>query len=69
LGHKAHRGWALLLLDRARDLISHGPAHHGANGAAMPTGDDDRNDHFFFYHPERGGYFAASACAASVKAA
>ena len=36
-GHMAHRGWARLLLDRARDLIIHGPAHHGANGAAIPT--------------------------------
>ena len=25
--HTAHRGWARLLLDRARDLIIHGPAH------------------------------------------
>ena len=31
------RSWARLLLDRARDLIIHGPAHRGANGAAMPT--------------------------------
>ena len=32
-----------LLLDRARDLIIHGPARRGANGAAMPTykGDQD----------------------------
>ena len=37
-GHTAHRGWArLLLLDRTRDLIIHGPAHRGANGTAMPT--------------------------------
>ena len=36
-GHTAHRGWAHLLLNRARDLIIHGPAHHGASGAAMPT--------------------------------
>ena len=35
-GHTAHRGWARLLLNRARDLITHGPAHRGANGAAMP---------------------------------
>ena len=33
-GHTAYRGWAHLLLDRARDLIIHGPAHPGANGAA-----------------------------------
>ena len=26
-GHTAHRGWARLLLNRARDLIIHGPAH------------------------------------------
>ena len=26
-GHTAHRGWARLLLDRTRDLITHGPAH------------------------------------------
>ena len=29
LGHTAHRGWARLLLDRARDLITHGSAHRG----------------------------------------
>ena len=55
-GHTAHRGWARLLLDRARDLIIHGPAHRGSNGAAMPTDEDDQDGHFFFYHPERGGY-------------
>ena len=32
-----------------------GPAHHGANGAAMPTDEDDQYGHFFFNHPERGG--------------
>ena len=53
-GHTAHRGWALLLLNQARDLIIHGPAHHGANGAAMPTDEDDKGGHFFFDHPERG---------------
>jgi len=36
-GHTAHRGWAHLLLNRARGLIIHGSAHRGANGAAMPT--------------------------------
>ena len=40
-GHKTHRGWARLLLDRARDLIIHGPAHRGANGAAIPTDEGD----------------------------
>jgi len=54
-GHTAHRGWARLLLNRARDLIIHGPVHRGANGAAMPTDEDDKDDHFFFNHPERGG--------------
>jgi len=58
-GHTAHRGWARLLLDRARDLIAHGPAHRGANGAAMPTDEDDQDGHFFCNHPERGVYFAA----------
>ena len=54
-GHTAHRGWARLLLDRARDLITHGPAHRGANGAAIPTDKEDQDDHFvFFDHPERG---------------
>ena len=43
-GHTAHRGWACLLLDRARDLIIHGPVHRGANGAAMPTDEDDQDD-------------------------
>ena len=54
-GHTAHRGWARLLLNRARDLITHGPAHRGANGAAMPTDEGDQDGHFFFNHPERGG--------------
>jgi len=58
-GHTAHRGWACLLLNRARDLIIHDPAHRGANGAAMPTDEDDQDGHFFFNHPERGGYPAA----------
>ena len=58
-GHTAHRGWARLLLDRARDLIIHGPAHRGANGAAMPTDEDDQDGHFFYNHPERWVYFAA----------
>jgi len=53
-GRTAHRGWARLLLNHARDLITHDPAHHGANGAAMPTDEGDQDDHFFFYHPERG---------------
>ena len=57
-GHTAHRGWARLLLDRARDLIIHGSAYRGANGVAMPTDEDDQDGHFF-YNPERGGYFAA----------
>ena len=55
-GHTAHRGWARLLLDRARDLIIHGPAHRGANGAAMPTDEDDQDGHFFYNHPDRGVY-------------
>ena len=58
-GHTAHRGWARLLLNRARDLVVHGPAHRGANGAAMPTDEDDQDGHFFSNHPERGGYSAA----------
>ena len=58
-GHTAHRGWARLLLNRARYLIIHGPAHRGANGAAMPTDEDDQGGLFFVYQPERGGYSAA----------
>ena len=54
-GHTAHHGWARLLLDRARDLITHGPAHRGANGAAMPTDKGDQDGHVFFNHLERGG--------------
>jgi len=53
-GHTAHRGWARLLLDRARDLITHRPAHRGANGAAMPTDEDDQDGHFSLNTP-RGG--------------
>lgn len=37
----------------------HGPAHRGANDAAMPTDEDDEDGHFFYNHPERGVYFAA----------
>ena len=48
-----------LLLNRARDLIIHDPAHRGTNGAAMPTDEDDQDGHFLFNHPERGDYPAA----------
>jgi len=58
-GHTAHRGWARLLLNRAGNLIIHGPTHRGANGAAMPTDEDDQDGHFFFNLPERGSYSAA----------
>jgi len=54
-GHTAHRGWARLLLNSARDLITHGPAHRGANGAAMPTDEGDQDAQFFCNHPELGG--------------
>ena len=50
-GHMAHRGWARLLLNRARDLIIHGPAHRGANGAAMPTDEGDQDGHFSITTP------------------
>ena len=53
LGHTAHRGWARLLLNRARDLITHDPAHRGANGAAIPMDEDDQDGHFFFNHLPR----------------
>jgi len=46
-GHTGHRGWARLLLDRAQDLIIHGPAHRGANSATIPTDEDDQDGHFF----------------------
>jgi len=58
-GHTAQRGWARLLLNRARDLIIHGLAHRGANGVAMPTDEDDQGGHFFSNRPERGAYSAA----------
>ena len=58
--HTAHRGWARLLLNRARDLIIHGPAHRGANGAAVPAVEDDQDGHFFFNNPERGGYYSTA---------
>ena len=54
-GHTAHRGWARLLLNRARDLIIQGPAHHGANGAAIPTDEDDQDGHFFLSPPPSVG--------------
>ena len=53
-GNTVHRGWARLLLYRARDLITHGPAHRGANGAAMPTDEDDQDGHFFLTTPREG---------------
>jgi len=52
----AHRGLAHFLLNRARNLIIHDPAHRGVNGAAMPTDEDDQDGHFLFNHPERGYY-------------
>jgi len=58
-GHTAHRGWARLVLNRARDLIIHGPAHRSTNDTAMPADEDDQDGHFFLNHPERGGYPAA----------
>ena len=58
-GHTAHRGWPRLLLNRPRDLILHGPAHRGANGAAMPTDEDDQDGHLFYNQPKRGDNPAA----------
>jgi len=51
-------GWPNAKCEAALPII-HGPAHRGANGAAMPTDEDDQDGHFFFNHPERGGYPAA----------
>jgi len=48
--HGAPRLGAHLFLDRARDLIIHGPAHRDANGTAIPTDEDDQGSHFFFNH-------------------
>ena len=56
-GHTTHR----LLLDRARNVITHRPAHRGADGAAMPTDEYDQDGHFFLNHPERDGYFRLGA--------
>jgi len=50
---------ARLLLNRARYLIIHDPAHRGANSAAMPTDEHDQDGHFLFNHPEMGDYPAA----------
>ena len=61
-----HRGWARLLLIRARDLVIHGPAHRGANGAAMPTDEGDQDGLFFFNHPERGATPLPSAATATA---
>ena len=41
-------------------IITHGTAHRGANGMAMPTDEDDQDDHFRCNHPERGDNFAAA---------
>ena len=59
--HKQRIQKACLLLDRARDLIVHGPAHRGTNGAAIPTDEDDQDQDgdFFFNHPGSEGFFAA----------
>ena len=54
--HRGGTSGTRLLLNHARDLIIHGPAHLGANGAAMPTDEGDQDGHFCFNHPERGGY-------------
>ena len=75
-GHTAHRGWTRLLLNRARDLIIHDPAHRGANGAAMPTDEDwttqavgqqhnspsDENDQdgHFFFNHPERGGYSAA---------
>ena len=49
----------LCVASKTEDLIIHGPAHRGANGAAMPTDEGDQDGHFFFNYPERGDYPAA----------
>ena len=49
-GHTAHRGWARLLLNRARDLIIHGPAH---SGDADGRGQSGRP--LLFQPPREGG--------------
>ena len=57
--------WTRLQLARASrgggdsGVRHHGPAHRGANGAAMPTDEDDQDGQFFYNHPERGDYPAA----------
>jgi len=63
-GHTAHRGWAGNLLTHTRNLITNGPVHRGANGAAMPTDKDDQGDHFLLTTP-RGGEFRRSLGAQS----
>ena len=65
-GCTTHRGWAHLFLGRAWDLIIHGPAHRGANGAAMPTDEDDQDDHFFFKQSEGGGATLPPRCAQAL---
>jgi len=40
---------------RKEGCIIHGPAHRGANDAAMSTDEDNQDGPFFFNHPERGG--------------
>jgi len=67
-GHKAHRGYARFLLDRARDLI-HGPTHRGDNGEAMPTDKDDQDGLFFLVVSPRVTdlYFHNYFCSNSIK--
>ena len=40
------RDWRLMA---EKNINIHGPAHRGANGAAMPTDEDDQDGHFFYY--------------------
>ena len=54
-GHAAHRGRARLFLDRTQHLITHGSAHRGSNGAAMPADMDGQHGRVLLNRPERGG--------------
>ena len=57
--YRQRHGSPQIPLDLARDIIIHGPAHCGANGATMPTDKVDQDGNFLFNHPERGDYSAA----------
>ena len=52
-GHAAHRGWALLLLDRRRDLTVYGPRATSNAGGKFDDEEQQRHGDFHYQHPEQ----------------